>query len=81
MTALLCAYAAVAYWLFWRSLDVRDHETGMLIVGRAVLYLVAGPALLAALWVAAYAVAILHEYPRLWPRNRWAAVRAVGDRR
>ena len=46
MTGFILAYATVAYWLFWHSLDMRLGETAALIAVRAALYLVAGPVML-----------------------------------
>jgi hypothetical protein len=65
MTAFLCAYAAVAYWLFWHALDTRPEETPALVTTRAALYLTAGPALLLGLWVGV-AIAVSSYWWTYW---------------
>jgi len=65
MTAFLLAYASVAYWLFWHALDTRPDETRALIAGRAALYLVAGPVLLAGI-PAVGAVAVSSYWWSYW---------------
>jgi hypothetical protein len=62
MTALFLAYAAAAYWLFWHAIDRRNGETPALIVGRAALYLVAGPVLWLGAWGGAAVALSAYEW-------------------
>jgi hypothetical protein len=62
VTPFLLAYATVAYWLFWHGLDIRLGETRTLIVGRAALYLIAGPVLWLGAWAGAAVALSAYEW-------------------
>jgi hypothetical protein len=62
MTPFLLAYSAVGYWLFWHAIDMRPGETPALIVGRAGLYLLAGPVLWLGAWASAAVALSAYEW-------------------
>ena len=68
MTTAAAMYAAVAYWLFWRAIQYDPRvpgETPALVVARAALYLMLGPALLAGAWAIAELATIGYRHAEI----------------